>query len=794
MAQRVLEPPQMPEFQLRQELRDRFPEFSSSTLKKVMKLHNYDFNKCIEALEEKLYSTPPYCTPYSNNYGASTNIVSGRNCNSCGGSAGDGASGVSRGGSNSCIPPPRYTEVPVKHETKHISTVQHTVSPPALPPKPLLPKAAPSDASQFAHPTMPPVQTRPLLLIDIANQGDNAHPAPVRSNDFTPFMNSMPRADIPSIRCGTTSSSTVVSGSGSNASSGSPETRRPVRVINYTNNNSGGTVISGMASPTNLSSKPQFTVYRGDGGGMLSMMPSSSAPCTPVVASRQPVFQHHLVQQETEQPGVHSSSVYINPSMNVRSALNFPDASGQDLSNLPYRAGGVSGLDSQGSVPLHPHAVISHAPDASGMSDWVQPSVPYSGFSYNPSGYGSGLNAPTVSSSRAGLGGDRIVMNVASSGRYGPPDGTSNVPFVQYPVGFVTQGVGQLTVAPMGSPASTSSPLPSAVGSGSSPMLPKTPRLQHQRSTGSSTSRSDSLDSEHSVSSHLTSDFSTPTPSSSYYSSTPQTSSQRVVGGVQMVGVGIISRSSSQSSISSESSSAATPRDPRDPSSDRPRSGSFQEEAAYSQALLHHQRLRKQTLIEDMEIKRQLLNRLRTEVSESEKTKIAQNSQKRIAMNSQKRSTPFGFPTADDIGRLCESNRRLQTDIQMYLNEIDMYKNGQTPFNVIDPMGQQNFFNNMPTGPNDLFVKQGKSQQNTPPPPIPRRPQFPPIRTQPIIQRVNSDDLSTPVPAPQPIQTSGGGSADSEEGERWSCLACTFENHPALKKCEMCEMPRVTGS
>ena len=27
------------------------------------------------------------------------------------------------------------------------------------------------------------------------------------------------------------------------------------------------------------------------------------------------------------------------------------------------------------------------------------------------------------------------------------------------------------------------------------------------------------------------------------------------------------------------------------------------------------------------------------------------------------------------------------------------------PFSVIDPMGQQNFFNNMPTGPNDLFSR-----------------------------------------------------------------------------------------
>ena len=37
-----------------------------------------------------------------------------------------------------------------------------------------------------------------------------------------------------------------------------------------------------------------------------------------------------------------------------------------------------------------------------------------------------------------------------------------------------------------------------------------------------------------------------------------------------------------------------------------------------------------------------------------------------------------GFPhQADDIARLCENNRSLQTDIQMYMNELEMYKQGQ---------------------------------------------------------------------------------------------------------------------
>ena len=32
---------------------------------------------------------------------------------------------------------------------------------------------------------------------------------------------------------------------------------------------------------------------------------------------------------------------------------------------------------------------------------------------------------------------------------------------------------------------------------------------------------------------------------------------------------------------------------------------------------------------------------------------------------------------------------------------------------------------------------------------------------------------------------------DDTEGAKWSCSACTFDNHTALKQCEMCEMPRI---
>lgn len=59
----------------------------------------------------------------------------------------------------------------------------------------------------------------------------------------------------------------------------------------------------------------------------------------------------------------------------------------------------------------------------------------------------------------------------------------------------------------------------------------------------------------------------------------------------------------------------------------------------------------------------------------------------------------------------------------------------------------------------------------------------------PIPPRQNSV-VVPPAPPPQPTTNSGDSDGD---GEQWNCSACTFLNHPALKQCECCEMPRMTG-
>ncbi|CAG5126472.1 unnamed protein product, partial [Candidula unifasciata] len=242
------------------------------------------------------------------------------------------------------------------------------------------------------------------------------------------------------------------------------------------------------------------------------------------------------------------------------------------------------------------------------------------------------------------------------------------------------------------------------------------------------------------------------------------------------------SRVSSHGSLNSDSSSG---RMDRGDTSTRPRSGSIQDDAEYIGALVQHQRSQVQKLLEEMNHYKVVLDKLRSEVSMMEKNKIEASNDNR------------SFPSAEDISKMCQNNRRLQTDIQLYMNEIDMYRSGQTPFDKINPRDQQNFFDNMPTGQQDPIYSRTPEDRSPSPRPIPPPRPPPPLparqrSTDPVLASsgiLSSSDISRvpPVPPAQPVINSG----DSEEGESWNCSACTFSNHPALKKCEMCEMPRV---
>nr|XP_022292501.1 mitogen-activated protein kinase kinase kinase 7-interacting protein 3 homolog isoform X3 [Crassostrea virginica] len=201
-----------------------------------------------------------------------------------------------------------------------------------------------------------------------------------------------------------------------------------------------------------------------------------------------------------------------------------------------------------------------------------------------------------------------------------------------------------------------------------------------------------------------------------------------------------------------------------------PSSAAGQEEADYTRALLKFQREKMENLKQDLESELRKLIKTRSEVKQMEKNMLERK----------KNKSYYNQQPLEDVTRLREINRRLQADIQVMTREIDMYNNGQTPLGVLDPLEQQNFYKNMNTGP------QG-SIYSRPPPQTPSRETPPPIPPRTPITTPTTA-LVPPAPPPQPLQDSDG------DGEPWNCSACTFLNHPALNKCECCEMPRMNAS
>ncbi|KAL5010380.1 hypothetical protein ScPMuIL_012685 [Solemya velum] len=220
--------------------------------------------------------------------------------------------------------------------------------------------------------------------------------------------------------------------------------------------------------------------------------------------------------------------------------------------------------------------------------------------------------------------------------------------------------------------------------------------------------------------------------------------------------VQVMSPASSHSSLSSESSLLEN---------QRRRSGSLQEEQAYIQALNHHQIQRMEKLKQDLDAHSKELAKIALEVKQMESNKLEGQRSRRHS---------HVFPSIDDAAKLRDQNHRLQADIDVMVREIDMYNKGQIPLGVYDPLEQQSFYKNMNTGPQGSIYSQPKvtTPSRDVPPPLPPRPNH------------------NPVPPPPPPQPSAG-SGDSDDGEQWSCSACTFLNHPALKTCECCEMPRT---
>uniref|UniRef100_A0A3P8WDH6 TGF-beta activated kinase 1 (MAP3K7) binding protein 2 n=1 Tax=Cynoglossus semilaevis TaxID=244447 RepID=A0A3P8WDH6_CYNSE len=178
----------------------------------------------------------------------------------------------------------------------------------------------------------------------------------------------------------------------------------------------------------------------------------------------------------------------------------------------------------------------------------------------------------------------------------------------------------------------------------------------------------------------------------------------------------------------------------RDKSSEPRRLSISSEDAAYTQALLVHQKARMDRLWHELELKKKKLEKLKEEVNEMEND-LTRRRLERSNSASQ-------IPSIEEMKQLRCKNRLLQIDIDCLTKEIDLFQTRGPRFN---PSAIHNFYDNIgflgpvPPKPKDSGGKQLK-----------------------------------PAVADQ----------EEEDGTQWSCTACTFLNHPALNRCEECEFPR----
>lgn len=180
------------------------------------------------------------------------------------------------------------------------------------------------------------------------------------------------------------------------------------------------------------------------------------------------------------------------------------------------------------------------------------------------------------------------------------------------------------------------------------------------------------------------------------------------------------------------------PSEPR-----RPSMGS--DDAAYTQALLVHQKARMERLWHELELKKKKLEKLKEEVNEMENNLTRRRLERSNSVSQ--------IPSIEEMQQLRCKNRILQIDIDCLTKEIDLLQTRGPHFN---PKAIHNFYDNIG------FLG-----------PVPPKPK---------------GTLSVADPSGKSAKTVAD--QEEDEGTQWNCTACTFLNHPLLNRCEQCEFPR----
>ncbi|MEE6470217.1 hypothetical protein FKM82_008894 [Ascaphus truei] len=171
---------------------------------------------------------------------------------------------------------------------------------------------------------------------------------------------------------------------------------------------------------------------------------------------------------------------------------------------------------------------------------------------------------------------------------------------------------------------------------------------------------------------------------------------------------------------------------------------------AYTQALLLHQRARMERLAKELKLEKEELEMLKAEVNGMEHD-LMQRRLRRV-------SCTTSIPTPEEMTRLRSLNRQLQINVDCTLKEVDLLQSRES---------------------SDQSSGERKARRISVTSKVKVEP--PDSQTAGALDNVHRQ---------RPSQRSGRD--EDFEGSPWNCNSCTFLNHPALNRCEQCEMPRFT--
>ncbi|XP_046407135.1 TGF-beta-activated kinase 1 and MAP3K7-binding protein 2-like isoform X2 [Ischnura elegans] len=201
-------------------------------------------------------------------------------------------------------------------------------------------------------------------------------------------------------------------------------------------------------------------------------------------------------------------------------------------------------------------------------------------------------------------------------------------------------------------------------------------------------------------------------------------------------------------------------------------------------ALLVHQMERKNLLERELNCEREKLKSMQEQTKSMERDLRIKQMQQRCHAS---------LPIIQKVHALRQEIKYLQEECKKRAQAVDLNSDIQVPLGETD----EEFYKNIYTGQRGwVLVPRPDSQSH--------EPQLTATFHQESREQWRRHREN---PAPPGMEHPGGvegvhvradpvggtrmGPSTSSEGPNWMCSSCTFHNHPALDKCEQCEMPRI---